>query len=201
MYLTLAIIIVTVATSFAAWKQPALFNQMIYQGPSVNKGQWWRLVSHGFIHADGNHLLFNMFTLYFFGRYMEQLLEPRITAVGYILFYLAAIVIAILPTHFMHGKNPAYRSLGASGAVSAVLFGYILINPWSMLFVMFIPVPAIVFAALYVGYSIWAGKRGKDRVNHSAHMAGALWGIGFLLVIEPRLLGRFWNNLLTLPSF
>ena len=201
MYLTLAIIAITVIVSLAAWQRPALFNAMIYHGPSVKKGQWWRLISHGFIHGDGNHLLFNMITLFFFGRYMEQLLAPGITAAGYILFYLAGILVAILPTHFRHGKNPRYRSLGASGAVSAVLFGYILINPWSMLFVMFVPVPAVVFAAAYVAYSLWADRRGGDNVNHSAHMFGAVWGVGFLLIINPALLPRFWNELLKLPSF
>ena len=197
MYLTLALIAITVAVSLAAWQKPVWFNRMIYHGPSVHGGQWWRLVSHGFIHADGNHLLFNMITLFFFGRFMENLLAPGIGAVGYILFYLAGIVIAILPTHFRHGRNPRYRSLGASGAVSAVLFGYILINPWSMLFVMFVPVPAVLFAAAYVAYSIWADRRGRDNVNHSAHLFGGVWGVGFLLLIEPRLLARFWDKLLT----
>lgn len=200
MYLTVSIIAVTVIVSLAAWQRPAIYNQLIYHGPAVHKGQWWRLVSHGLIHADGNHLLFNMITLFFFGRYMESLLAPGIGAIGFVLFYLAGVVIAILPTHFRHGRNPGYRSLGASGAVSAVLFGYILINPWSMLFVMFIPVPAVVFAGLYVAYSVWAGRRQRDNVNHSAHLFGALWGIGVLLVIEPKLLGRFWEKLLDLPA-
>ena len=200
MYLTISLIVITVLVSLAAWKQPTLFNQLIYYGPAVNKGQWWRLISHGFIHADGNHLLFNMITLYFFGRYMESLLAPGIGAVGFVLFYLAGILVAILPTHLRHGRNPNYRSLGASGAVSAVLFGYILVKPWSMLFVMFVPVPAIVFAVLYVAYSIWADRRGRDNVNHSAHLVGAFWGIGFLLLIEPRLLPRFFERLLTLPT-
>jgi membrane associated rhomboid family serine protease len=199
MPVTLIIIAITVILSFAAWQRPQLSNKMIYHGPSVVKGQWWRLISYGFIHANRNHLLFNMITLYFFGRFIEQLLIPRIGIPGFILFYLAGIVVAILPTHVRHYRDMGYRSLGASGAVSAVLFAYILIRPWSMLLVMFVPVPAIVFAALYVAYSLWAGHRGRDSVNHSGHITGALWGVGFLLVLEPGLASRFLEELVKIP--
>ncbi|MGD9661908.1 MAG: rhomboid family intramembrane serine protease [Porticoccaceae bacterium] len=199
MSITLIIIIITSITSYAAWQRPQLLNQWIYHGPSVMKGQWWRMVSHGFIHADGNHLLFNMITLYFFGRFMEQVLISRIGYAGFALFYVVGIVAAILPSHLRHARDINYRSLGASGAVSAVLFGYILIQPWSMLFVMFIPVPAIIFAVVYVAYSLWADRRGRDNINHSAHLWGAAWGIGFLLFLEPRLLPRFFDQLSQLP--
>jgi len=84
MSLTVLIIGFTVIVSLAAWKQPNLFNQLVYHGPTVKRGQWWRLITHGFIHGDGNHLLFNMITFYFFGRFMESLLVPEIGAVGYI---------------------------------------------------------------------------------------------------------------------
>ncbi len=199
MSMTLVIIAVTVAVSLWAWQQPRWLDTLIYHGPSVAAGQWWRLLTHGFIHADGTHLLFNMFTLFFFGRIMEQVLGARVGEVGFVLFYLAGILMAILPTHFRHRRDGRYRSLGASGAVSAVLFGYILLQPWSMLFVMFVPLPAIVFAALYVGYSFWAERHGRDSINHSAHLWGAAWGVGFLLVLEPRLLPRFLEELTRLP--
>ena len=195
MSITLIIIAVTAAISLLAWQQPKLFENLIYFGPAVQRGQWWRLVTHGFIHGSGAHLLFNMFTLYFFGRLIEQVLIPRIGVIGYVLFYLAGIVVAILPTHLRHMRDARYRSLGASGAVSAVLFAFILLQPWSMLFVFFVPLPAIVFAVLYVAYTIWAERRGKDNINHSAHLWGAAWGVGFLLVLEPRLLPRFFEQL------
>lgn len=199
MSVTLIIIAVTVAVSLLAWQQPRWMDALIYHGPAVSRGQWWRLLTHGFIHADGTHLLFNMVTLYFFGRVMELVLTSRVGAAGYLLFYLAGILVAILPTHFKQRHNAFYRSLGASGAVSAVLFAYILLQPWSMLFVMFVPLPAIVFAALYVGYSFWAEHHGRDNINHSAHLWGAAWGVGFLVVLEPRLLPRFLEQLFTLP--
>lgn len=196
MTLTFLLIIVTVVISLLAWQQPKLLDALIYHGPAVSRGQWWRLVTHGFIHADGAHLLFNMVTLYFFGRLIEQVLVMRIGAAGFVLFYLAGIVMAILPSHFRHRQDARYRSLGASGAVSAVLFAFILLQPWAMLFVMFVPLPAIVFAVLYIAYSVWADRRGQGNINHSAHLWGAAWGVGVLLALEPQLLGQFWVRLL-----
>jgi len=89
--------------------------------------------------------------------------------------------------------------LGASGAVSAVLFAYILFQPWKLIFVFFIPVPAIIFAILYVSYSIWAGKRGRDNINHSAHLWGAAYGIIVTLFIQPKLFEHFIQQLLNFP--
>ncbi|MFA5630920.1 MAG: rhomboid family intramembrane serine protease [Porticoccaceae bacterium] len=197
---TLILIAITVAISWAAWQRPVYLDKLIYHGPSVERGQYWRMLSHGFIHGDGNHLLFNMITLYFFGRVMEQILIPRIGVGGFFGFYLFAIVFAMIPSHLRNRHNPAYRSLGASGAVSAVLFSYILIQPWAMLFVMFIPVPAIIFAVLYVAYSLWAERRGRDRINHSAHLWGALWGVGFMIFLQPSLATRFFAQLRHIPG-
>lgn len=198
MPMTLTIIALTVAVSLLAWQQSRWMDALIYYGPAVAKGQWWRLLTHGFIHADGTHLLFNMFTLYFFGRVMEVVLTSRVGMSGYAVFYLVGILVAILPTHLKQRHNTRYRSLGASGAVSAVLFAYILLQPWSMLYVMFIPLPAIVFAVLYVGYSFWSERYGSN-INHSAHLWGAAWGVGTLVVLEPRLLPRFLEQLWSFP--
>ncbi|MBF8221896.1 rhomboid family intramembrane serine protease [Halomonas sp. 328] len=196
MTITLALVLVTVAVSLLAWQSPRLQGALIYWPPGVARGQWWRLVSHGFIHADGTHLLFNMITFYFFGSVMELVLTPRIGALGFLLFYLAGLLVAILPTHLRHRHDRDYRSLGASGAVAAMLFAYILLRPWSLLFVFFIPVPAILFAAAYVIYS-WRGhRRGGDGVNHSAHLWGGAWGVAFMLWLQPALAGRFWDELL-----
>jgi membrane associated rhomboid family serine protease len=197
--MTLLLIGVTVAISFLAWNRPRLLEALLYWGPGVRRGQGWRLLTHGFVHADPTHLAFNMITLYFFGTVMERMLMPRIGALGFLLFYLAGIVVAILPSHLRHRDDPGYRSLGASGAVSAVLFAFILVQPWAMLFVFFVPAPAIVFAAVYVGYSLWAERTARDQINHSAHLFGAAWGVAFLLLLEPRLLARFVEELLSPP--
>lgn len=194
---TLYLIVATVLVSLLAWQQPRWLHAMIHHPPSVQRGEYWRLLTHGFIHADGTHLAFNMITLFFFGTAMEGVLVPAIGMGGFVLFYLAAIVVASLPTHLRHRNDPAYRSLGASGAVSAVLFAYILLQPWSLLFVFFIPVPAIVFAAVYIAYSLHAQQNGRDNINHSAHLWGGAWGVVFMLLLEPALLARFVGELLT----
>jgi membrane associated rhomboid family serine protease len=191
----LTIILITSLVSLAAMGNPRMIAALIFWPPAVNRGQYHRFVTHGFIHADGGHLLFNMITLYFFGSVMERLFEPYIGMLGYVLFYLGGIVVAMLPSWLRHRHDPAYRSLGASGAVSAVLFAFILIQPWALIFVFFIPVPAIVFAALYVAYSIWAERRARDNINHSAHLWGAAYGVLFTLILEPRVAVQFLERL------
>ncbi|WP_290647566.1 rhomboid family intramembrane serine protease [Aquisalimonas sp.] len=197
MTITLLLIAVTVAVSFLAWQQPSLFHTLIHWPPGVQRGEWWRLITHGFIHADTTHLLFNMITLFFFGRVMEQVLVPHIGTLGFVLFYIAGIMIAALPSQYRHRHDVAYRSLGASGAVAAVLFAYILIQPWAMLLVFVIPVPAIVFALVYVTYSFWAERRAQDNINHSAHLWGAAWGVVFMIGLEPALVPHFLQELLS----
>ncbi|MDZ7749186.1 MAG: rhomboid family intramembrane serine protease [Halofilum sp. (in: g-proteobacteria)] len=196
---TYSLIALTVAVSWLAWQRPRVLHALIYWPPAVRRGEWWRLLTHGFIDADGAHLLVNMVVLFFFGGIMERVLTGRIGMGGFVLFYLGGIVIAMLPTHFRHLRDADYRSLGASGAVAAMLFAYILIQPWSTLLVMFIPMPAIVFAVAYVWYSVWADRNSADNVNHGAHLAGAAWGVAFMLALEPRLLPRFVDRLLSPP--
>lgn len=197
--ITLALIVVTVAVSLLAWQRPEWLDRLIYWPPAVARGEWWRLASHGFVHADGAHLAFNMITFYFFGRIMESVLVGRIGSIGFVLFYLSAIVIAMFPSHVRHRRDPNYRSLGASGAVSAVLFAYILLDPWAMLLVFIVPVPAIVFAAVYVIYSVHAMRQPRSRINHGAHLWGGLYGVIFLIVLEPRVLEHFFRTLLAPP--
>lgn len=199
--ITLALIAVTVVVSMLAWQRPDWLDRLVYWPPAVARGEWWRLLSHGFVHADGTHLAFNMITLYFFGRIMEPALAGRIGPIGFLLFYLAAIVVAMLPSHFRHRRDPHYRSLGASGAVSAVLFAYILLDPWAMLLVFVLPVPAILFAAAYVAYSVYAMRNPRSRINHGAHLWGGLWGVVFLVVLEPRVVGHFLRSLSAPPFF
>lgn len=196
---TFALIAITAVVSLLAWQQPRLLGALVYWPPAVRRGEWWRLLTHGFIHADMAHLLINMLVLFFFGSVMERVLTGRIGAGGFLAFYLAGIVLAILPTHFRHLRDAGYRSLGASGAVAAMLFAYILLQPWSTLLVMFVPMPAIVFAVAYLWYSVWADRRSADNINHGAHLAGATWGVAFMLLLEPRLLPRFVERLLSPP--
>ena len=198
---TFALIAVTVLVSWQAFDRPRLLDRLLLWPPAIDRNrQYDRLVTHGFVHGDWQHLLFNMITLYFFGRHVERLFLPYIGQWGYLLFYLSAIVVAILPTYLRHRHDPRYRSLGASGAVSAVLFAFILADPWSLLFVFFVPLPAIVYAALYVGYSVWMDRRGGDNVNHSAHLWGAGYGVLFTVVMEPGVVAGFLQRLAS-PRF
>ena len=199
--LTLILIAVTVLVTWMAFNNPRLLDRLILWPPAIDrKHQYDRLLTHGFIHADWQHLLFNMVTLFFFGRFAEQEMVPMIGPVGFVLFYLSAIVIAILPTYLRHRHDVQYRSLGASGAVSAVLFAFILVQPWSLIFVFFLPVPAILYGVFYVGYSFWMDRQGGDNTNHNAHLSGAIYGVLFMLLMEPRIAGLFLERLAS-PSF
>lgn len=198
---TLLLIGITVLVSWQAFGNRRLLDRLMLWPPAVDRNrQYDRLVTHGFVHADWQHLLFNMITLFFFGGLVERLFQPYIGTVGFVLFYLSAILVAILPTYLRHRHDPNYRSLGASGAVSAVLFAFILVQPWSLIFVFFLPLPAIVYAVLYVGYSVWMDRRGGDNINHSAHLWGAGYGVLFTVIMEPRIVGSFLARLMN-PTF
>lgn len=196
---TVTLIIITVIVSLMAFNSPQLKARLIFWPPAMQQGQYDRFISHGFVHADGAHLLFNMITLFFFGSIIENFYRQYLFEMGFVLFYLGGLIFAILPSYLKHKNDARWASLGASGAVSAVLFAYILFAPWKLIFVFFIPVPAIVFAFLYVGYSIWAGKRNNDNINHSAHLWGAAYGIVVTILIEPRVLPMFLKKLINIP--
>jgi membrane associated rhomboid family serine protease len=193
---TLILIAITCAVTFAAMNNSKMLDALILWPPAVNKkNEWYRLVSYGLIHADFMHLLFNMVTLYFFGRVMEGFYNDILGPFGFAIFYVAALIASILPSYYTHRTDTRYYSLGASGAVSAVLFAFILFQPWQVIYIFVIPVPAIVYAVAYVAYSIWSERRGGDRVNHSAHLWGAAFGVAFTLVLEPRVFSLFLSRL------
>ena len=197
--LTIVIVAITVLVSWMAFNNPRLLERLILWPPAIERQkQYDRLLTHGFIHADWMHLIFNMITLWSFGAVVERVFVARIGAIGFVLFYLSAIVVAILPSYLRHLHDARYRSLGASGGVSAVLFASILFNPWSKLIIFPIPlpIPAILFAVLYVAYSIWMDRRGGGNVNHSAHLWGAAYGVLFTLLLRPGVAGHFTRSLL-----
>ncbi|MEW9571042.1 rhomboid family intramembrane serine protease [Rhodanobacter sp. Si-c] len=201
MPITLIILAVTCIVSFMALSNGRLMNDLILWPPAISRRrEYHRLVTYGLVHADFGHLLFNMITLFFFGRVMEGFYAGELGTFGFALFYIGALVVSILPTYLKNRDNPNYRSLGASGAVSAVLFGYVLLAPWQRIIVFVIPMPAIVYAMLYTAYSIYMDRRGQDNVNHSAHLWGAAYGVVFTLLVNPRVLPHFLNALLQ-PSF
>ena len=157
----------------------------------LRKKQYDTMILSGFVHADVGHLLFNMFTFYFFAFPMERFLGT----VPFVILYFFGLIISHTCTWYKHRNNAGYASLGASGAISAVLFAYISYFPTSTLMIIPIPVPipAFLFAIGYVGYSYWASIQSKGRINHDAHLCGAISGLVFVAITDPgafaRLLG------------
>ncbi len=127
---------------------------------------------------------------------MERFFSAYIGSLGFALFYLGGLLASILPTYARNRRNPEYRSLGASGAVSAVLFAFILLQPWATIYVFVLPVPAIIFAVVYLAYTITMDLRSAGRINHSAHLWGAVYGIVFTICMEPRVPGFFLDRLM-----
>lgn len=195
--INLLIIAVTCVVSFMAFKRASVGQQWVLWPPAVTgKHEYWRLLTCGFVHADMQHLLFNMFTLFFFGGLMERFYTASVGPWAFPLIYLSGIVVSILPSYLRHRHDAQYVSLGASGAVSAVLFAFILLQPWALIFVFFFPLPAILYAVIYVGSSIYLGRRGGDHINHSAHLWGGAWGVLCTVAIEPGVVSAFLQQLL-----
>lgn len=188
MSITVIIIIITVLISITAFSNAKVMNDLIFYPPAVtNNNQYYRFITCGFIHADYGHLLFNLLSLYFFGQFVEGAFQYIFGGTGkmlYLAMYVLALVASLLPTYFKNKNNQYYRSLGASGAVSAVIFAGILLDPLNKIYLMFIPVgiPGFVFGPVYLLISAWLDRKGNDNINHSAHIWGALFGIAFLIV-------------------
>lgn len=163
---------------------------IMYPHAVKHNKEWWRFISSGFLHADYMHLFFNMFVLYSFGlvliQYFEYLFEG-LAIYYFLVLYIGAIIVSDLSSYIKYHESPSYRSLGASGAVSAVLFAFILINPMSQVLVFFIPMPGVLMGVIYLGYSWYMAKQGGDRINHDAHFYGALFGFLFPVLLKPEL--------------
>ena len=199
--LSLVIIAVTCLVSIVAFNNARLLERLILWPPAISREhQYDRLVTYGLVHASAGHLFVNMFTLFFFSPLIEQVYAIFLGRLGFVVFYIGALIVSILPTFLANRDNPHYRSLGASGAVSAVVFAYVLLQPWTTIYLYFVPVPAIVYAVLYVFYSIYMDKRSSDNVNHSAHLWGAAFGVSFTLLMNPHLFSLFMAAL-THPEY
>ncbi|WP_422360914.1 rhomboid family intramembrane serine protease [Reichenbachiella sp.] len=201
---TIIIIIVNVAVSYMGFQNHNLQYKLTMNPVAILRhGQWYRVVTSGFIHSNWAHLGFNMFTFYFFGRLVEQIfiaLKGNLGGIYFVVFYLLGIVISDLPSLLKHKDHPHYNSLGASGGVAAVVFCSILFFPMEEICLYgFICLKGFILGALYLIYSYTKGKQISDNVNHDAHLIGAVFGLVFSVMIEPRVLGSFikqiseWN--------
>jgi membrane associated rhomboid family serine protease len=185
--ITVIILVITILVSLGAFNNQKVMNDLIFYPPAVQQGQLYRFFTCGLIHADFGHLLFNMISLYFFGRFVEQSFAMIMGDLGkwvYLILYVSALAASLLPTYLKNKDNHYYRSLGASGAVSAVIFAGLLLAPDVGVYLFFIPIPipGFIFAPLYLLLSIWMERRGGDNINHSAHIWGAVYGLLFTLV-------------------
>lgn len=202
--MTLIIIIVTLIITFIAFRSEEVMSRLMlnpYQ--VVYKKEWYRLITHGFLHADWTHLIINMIVLYSFGTNVEKWFQElkmsgyiSSPALTYSFLYFGGIVISSFITLLRHRNNRWYNSVGASGAVSAVIFTSIFFSPLDRLyFFAVLPIPGIVFAVLYLAYSSYMSRRNKDNVNHDAHFLGAVFGFVFPILIDPGLVSHFIKSL------
>lgn len=196
MSLTIILILVTVGISWYAWQNHSLLDKWVMNPARVYKyNEYYRFITSGFIHADVGHLIFNMFSLYFFGEAMEMFMGGIFGSNGtiyYLILYIAGIVVSDIPTFLKHRKNSGYNSLGASGGVSALLFAFILLAPLQKVCLYFaICVPGFIFGAIYMAYSFYESRKMGGNVNHDAHLYGAIFGILFMAVLLPGAIPNF----------
>ena len=188
MIITLYITIITVAISIAAMYNDALMEKLIFHPYTVHHhNEWYRFFTSGFIHADFMHLAFNMFSFYMFGDYIEQyftMIFGRSGGSMYIILYVSSLLICLIPTYLNHFKQYNYRSLGASGAVSAIVFVGIFLQPTMQIGFFIIPpiIPGFIFGPIYLGLTAYLSKNGQSGINHSAHLWGSLYGVVFLII-------------------
>lgn len=195
--INIIIISITIIVSIAAWQNSGSYvDKLIFWPKRIkdNPKESYRFITSGFIHADFMHLFFNLFTLYFFGRYVEVLMGGT----QYLIFYILALIVSHITTYLKYKDSYHYRSLGASGAVSAVLFAFIFFAPWEKVALFgILELPAIVFALLYLGITFYLSKKEGGTINHDAHLWGSLFGwIYVAIFIDPRHGMTFIDNVM-----
>jgi membrane associated rhomboid family serine protease len=199
--ITVLLIILTAGISIYGFSKPEFLHRWMFIPYKIkNKGQWDRFITSGFIHKDYMHLLFNMFTFYFFGAVVEQVLAyrfgPILGGVVFVLFYILGIVISDIPTYLKNQDNSYYRALGASGGTSATVFASIIILPLSDICLFgIICLPGFILGGLFLIYSYFKGKNQDDAINHDAHLFGAIFGIIFILIISPSSAITFFDQI------
>jgi membrane associated rhomboid family serine protease len=188
------ILIFTVVTSIYAFNDHTLYGKFMLHPYSVyRKNKLYTLITSGMIHSDWMHLIFNMMTFFFFA----FTLEAQIGSWRFGLIYFLSLILSDIPSVLKHKDDFWYNSLGASGAISGVLFSYILFYPLSKLYLFFIPIgiPAVLFGGLYLIYCVYASKQSRDNINHDAHFFGALTGIIITILIIPGIVPHFLSAL------
>ncbi len=201
--ITMAVLVLTIIYSIRGFNNSSVLDQMLFSPyQCTQEGKWYKLFSHGFVHADYMHLFMNMYVLCLFGMQLESVFMPAFfgakSSVLYGFLYLGGMVFATLPSFKKHYDNPYYRSLGASGAVSAIVFAWILLNPLGQMGLIFLPgiyLPGFVFGALYLWYESYMDKKQQGRIAHDAHIWGAVFGVLVMVVFDYNVLIYFVSNI------
>ena len=201
--MTIIIIAITCLISIMAFNRPDLTDKLQFNASKVvHKKEFYRLISHGFIHANWEHLIVNMIVLYSFGRAIEMYFDygfGRMANSYFLLLYFGGMVVSNLYALIKHRNDYYYNAVGASGAVSAVLFAAIFFNPWEKIYFFgLIPMPGIIFAVLYLIYSYYMSRKQNDNIAHDAHFLGALFGFIFPILLNFSYLELFLDKLFRL---
>ncbi|HLO90235.1 MAG: rhomboid family intramembrane serine protease [Chloroflexota bacterium] len=202
--ITYIIIGVTAVVSILAFSNRNLFDKLLFDPYRINHmQQYHRFFTHGLVHADWMHLFINMFVLLSFGQMVEESYK-LIFGFGkgtyfFLLLYIGALFISATPSYGKHRNDAWYTAVGASGAVSAIVFASIIISPLSGIRFIFIPfdIPAFIFGILYLVYSAYMSRRATDNIGHDAHFYGALFGVAFTILIKPAFLAGFIHQINT----
>jgi len=196
---TYLIIAAVSLVTISAFSNREVYYKLMFNPYKIkHSNQWYRFISHAFIHANWEHLIFNMLTLYFFGVFVESAFALHFGSKAiplYITEFLLASIVSSIPSFLKHKGNYAYNAVGASGAVSAILYTSILFEPLNKIYLFFIPIgiPAFVFGIIYLAYSAYMSKRNADNIGHDAHFWGAVFGFAFPLIFKPNLFENFIN--------
>lgn len=202
---SLILILITVGVSIWAWREPGVFDKnAFYPYKAWHHKEWYRVITSSFLHVDYQHLIFNMLTMFFFGANVEAYLGMYAGngAIYLIVLYFTGMVVSEIGTLFKYKDDRGYSSVGASGAVSAVIFSGIWFNPTTTILVMFIPMPGFVFGALYLIYTAYSAKNDfTGRINHDAHFYGSVWGVLFSILVAPASVSNFFDALIHFRIF
>ena len=199
---TIILILITVAVSILCFTGTLDINALKFNARKIWHGrQWYRMLSYGLVHGGWGHLFFNMLTLYFFGTVVEQYFLAAFGGTAgiilYIVLYVSAIAVSTIGDLVKYRDDYGYNAVGASGAVSAVLFASILFEPKMGIYIYLIPipVPGYIFAPLYLLYCWWAARKKMDNIGHTAHFWGAVYGLAFPLICRPDIFRHFLSQL------
>ncbi len=206
MSLNLIIIVLTILVSINAQNNMNLYSQLMMKPYEVMKRrQYWRFLTSGFVHDGYSHLGFNMFTLYFFGGAVEQYfgyILGSASTIVFIFFYLSALIVSDLPGYFKNKNKPGYNTIGASGAVSAMVFASIIYAPLNKIcFFALLCLPGFILGIIFIIYSFTQSKNLSQNINHEAHLYGALYGIAFSIWVYPESLSIFLDQILSFSGF